>query len=189
MLDVLMFLLEPTKGSIFIDDKKLNSKKAHSWQRTIAHVPQTIFLSDSSIMENIAFGVEKEKIDMERVIKVAQYAQIESFIEEHPDRYNAIVGERGVRLSGGERQRIGIARALYKNASVLILDEATSALDSSTESDVMKGIADLSDDLTVLVIAHRISTLKNCDNVIQLEKGVIVEQNSYEYFMKKDSVK
>jgi ATP-binding cassette subfamily B protein len=186
LLDVLMFLLEPSKGSVLIDGMKLNSDMAYTWQRSIAHVSQTIFLSDSSIMENIAFGIEKENIDIKRVKKVAKYAQIDSFIESHQDGYGAMVGERGVRISGGQRQRIGLARALYKGAKVLILDEATSALDSATEIEVMKGITALSDNLTVLIIAHRLSTLSSCDKVVQIEQGEIIDQNSYEYFMSKD---
>jgi ATP-binding cassette, subfamily B, bacterial PglK len=188
LLDVLMFLLGPTKGSILIDGVKLNSDMAYTWQRSIAHVPQTIFLSDSSIMENIAFGIEKENIDIKRVKKVAKYAQIDSFVESHKEGYNAMVGERGVRVSGGQRQRIGLARALYKGAKVLILDEATSALDSATEIAVMKGITTLSDDLTVLIIAHRITTLSSCDKVVQIEQGEIINQNSYEYFVNKDDI-
>jgi ABC-type multidrug transport system fused ATPase/permease subunit len=183
LLDVLMSLLEPSKGSLLLDGKKLDSTLAYKWQRSIAHVPQSIFLTDSSIMENIAFGIEKEKIDIQRVRIVAKYAQINHFIESQQFGYNSMVGERGVRLSGGQKQRIGIARALYKGAKVLILDEATSALDSSTEEAVMKEITSLSEDLTVLIIAHRITTLKNCNTVIKLEKGEIVEQNSYDYFI------
>jgi len=186
LLDVLMHLLEPSEGNVLIDGKRLNSDIAHNWQRLIAHVPQSIFLSDGTIMENIAFGIKKEDIDLNRVKKVAKYAQIDSFIESHQDGYEAMVGERGVRVSGGERQRIGIARALYKGSKVLILDEATSALDSATELAVMKEITGLSSDITVLMIAHRVTTLKSCDSVIQIEKGKIVEQNKYEYFLKKN---
>jgi ATP-binding cassette subfamily B protein len=139
-------------------------------------------------MENIAFGVEKENIDLNRVIKVAKNAQIHSFIKNHKDGYNALVGERGVRLSGGQRQRIGIARALYKGAKVLLLDEATSALDESTETEVMKSIAKLDSNLTVIIIAHRISTLSNCDSIIQIENGKIIKQDSYDYFINNKSI-
>jgi ATP-binding cassette subfamily B protein len=125
--------------------------------------PQSIFLADATIAENIAFGIPPEQIDLDRVRMVAQQARIAEFIESRPEAYNAIVGERGVRLSGGQRQRIGIARALYKQASVLVFDEATSALDNETEQAVMQAIEGLSKDLTLLIIAHRITTLKTCD--------------------------
>ena len=185
LLDVLMYLLEPTKGEVLIDGETLSSDMAYSWQDLIAHVPQSIYLSDFTIMENIAFGIEKENIDENRVKKVAKDAQIHSFIENHKDGYNALAGERGVRLSGGQRQRIGIARALYKGAKVLLLDEATSALDGSTEIEVMKAITELNENLTVIIIAHRISTLSSCDSIIEIENGKIVDQNSFEYYSRK----
>jgi ATP-binding cassette subfamily B protein len=182
-LDLLMSLLEPTQGRILIDGKPLNSQLRKAWQRTIAHVPQSIYLTDASIAENIAFGVSANGIDMGRVRKCAAQARISAFIESRPEKYDAVVGERGVRLSGGQRQRIGIARALYKQASILVFDEATSALDSATEQEVMNAIENLDSDLTVLLIAHRLSTLKHCDTIFRLEEGQIAEQGSYEHFM------
>lgn len=183
-LDLLMQLLDPVEGKIFVDDQVLNSEVRRSWQRSIAHVPQNIYLADSTIAENIAFGVSSDMIDMERVKLAAKQAQIAEFIESSTENYNAIVGERGVRLSGGQRQRIGIARALYKQATLLIFDEATSALDNGTEKAVMASIENLNRDLTILMIAHRFTTLEHCDHIVRLEKGKLVEQGTYQYFLK-----
>lgn len=188
LLDVVMFLLEPTEGKVLIDGESLSSEMAYPWQHLIAHVPQSIYLSDFTIMENIAFGVEKENIDLNRVTKAAKVAQIHGFIKNHKDGYNALVGERGVRLSGGQRQRIGIARALYKGAKVLLLDEATSALDESTEIEVMKGITELDENITIIIIAHRISTLSSCESIIRIENGKIIEQDTFEHFNKKKGI-
>lgn len=179
-LDLLMCLLQPTRGRILVDGRPINQINQRAWQRTVAHVPQSIFLADTTIAKNIAFGIPPEQIDLERVRRAAKQARIAEFIESRPEAYSAIVGERGVRLSGGQRQRIGIARALYKQASVLIFDEATSALDSETEQAVMQAIEDLSEDLTILIIAHRITTLKNCNVIIKLDGGRIAEQCTYE---------
>jgi ATP-binding cassette subfamily B protein len=175
-----MGLLEPTQGKILVDGLAINHEHQRAWQRSIAHVPQNIFLSDSTVAENIAFGLPIEQIDHERVRKAAEQAQIAEFIESRPGGYDAIVGERGVRLSGGQRQRIGIARAFYKQASVLIFDEATSALDVNTELAVMEAIENLDRNVTILIIAHRLTTLKNCDTIVQLKNGKIVSQTTYE---------
>ena len=180
-LDLLMGLLKPTKGCIKVDGRSISSSQERaSWQRSVAHVPQSIFLSDATIAENIAFGVPKDKIDYNRVRDAAKRAQIADFIESGSDGYDAFVGERGVRLSGGQCQRIGIARALYKNASVLVFDEATSALDDQTERAVMKTIADLSGDLTLFIIAHRLTTLRNCTQIVELKSGVVSRMGSYQ---------
>ena len=178
-LDLLMGLLEPTQGNILVDGQAVNLDRQRAWQRTVAHVPQSIFLTDTTIAENIAFGLPSEQIDFERVRKAAIQARISEFIESRPEGYGAIVGERGVRLSGGQRQRIGIARALYKQASVLIFDEATSALDNETEQAVMQAIDGLSEDLTILIIAHRLTTLKSCNVIVKLDCGKILEQRTY----------
>jgi ATP-binding cassette subfamily B protein len=167
-LDLLMGLLEPSSGQIMVDGTVLNQQNIRSWQRNIAHVPQSIYLADTSLAENIAFGVPFENIDMKRVKEATRQAHIADFIESSSQGYQALVGERGIRLSGGQRQRIGIARALYKQATVLVFDEATSALDHETEQAVMEAIEDLSADLTVLIIAHRLTTLKNCTQIIEL---------------------
>lgn len=166
-VDLLMGLLEPDEGRILIDETALSPKNVRSWQRNLAHVPQAIYLSDCSLAENIALGVPVHEIDMNRVRVAARQAQIADFIESSSEGYQALVGERGIRLSGGQRQRIGIARALYKKAQVLIFDEATSALDQETEAAVMEAIQSLSSELTILLIAHRVSTLKNCDQIIE----------------------
>lgn len=186
-LDLLMGLLEPTQGKILVDRLQLSHGLQRAWQRTIAHVPQSIFLADTTIAGNIAFGITPDQIDLERVRMAAKQARIAEFIESRPDGYNAIVGERGVRLSGGQRQRIGIARALYKQANVLIFDEATSALDNETEQAVMQAIEGLSEDLTILIIAHRLTTLKNCDMIVQLEHGKIKSQSTYEQLINTNS--
>lgn len=170
-LDLLMGLLRPTEGEILVDGQKLSGAQLRAWQRNIAHVPQSIYLSDATIAENIAFGVPKDQIDFEKVKQAAQKAHIADFIESSRHGYQALVGERGIRLSGGQRQRIGIARALYKEADVIIFDEATSALDSETEQNVMTAIEDLSRELTILIIAHRLSTLQLCDTTVTLKNG------------------
>jgi len=179
-LDLLMGLLEPTEGELQVDGEPIRGAQVRAWQRTIAHVPQSIYLSDSSLAENIAFGVPRAAIDLDRVRQAARQAQIADFIESRPEGYNAIVGERGIRLSGGQRQRIGIARALYKQASVLVLDEATSALDNVTEQSVLDAIEGLDRELTVLLIAHRLTTVRRCDTIVELEHGAVVAQGSYE---------
>jgi ATP-binding cassette, subfamily B, bacterial PglK len=175
VIDLLMGLLQPTVGSISIDGQPLVGVSRLAWQRNIAHVPQAIFIADASFAENIAFGVSIDKADPERIRAAARQAQIADFIESNPLGYAATVGERGVRLSGGQRQRIGIARALYKQASFLVFDEATSALDTETETIVMQAIAALGRDLTIVLIAHRLTTLQGCDVIYRLEKGRIVD--------------
>ena len=184
LLDIIMGLLQPTKGSLNIDGQKIDSSNQRLWQAHIAHVPQTIFLADSSIEENIAFGVSSDQIDKLRVREAARKAQIAGDIESWADQYKTFVGERGVRLSGGQRQRIGIARALYKQADVIIFDEATSALDNETEVSVMQAIEGLSEDLTVLIIAHRLTTLKNCSMIVELSEGEIKRTGSYDAMVK-----
>ena len=179
-LDLLMGLLVPTEGEVMVDGQVVTGTLARAWQRSIAHVPQSIYLADTTMAENIAFGVPRPDIDMARVRDAARQAQIADFIESRPDGYDAHVGERGVRLSGGQRQRIGIARALYKRASVLVLDEATSALDNETERSVMQAIEGLQRNLTILLIAHRLSTVRHCDTIAELEHGRIVAQAPYE---------
>jgi len=168
LLDIMMGLLAPTKGQILVDNILISDLNEQSWQKNIAHVPQTIFLTDDTIIANIAFGVSAANVDFERVKKVAKEARLEEVIDTWPDKYLTLVGERGSRLSGGQRQRIGIARALYKDASVIILDEATSALDSETERGIMASINRLNKSITVLIISHRPTTLKFCDQIIEI---------------------
>ena len=173
-MDLLLGLLQPTSGQILIDGEALVGDKVFAWQKSLSHVPQVIYLADASIAENIAFGLPRDKIDMEQVRKAARLAQIAEHIETLEAGYDTFVGERGIRLSGGQRQRIGIARALYKNATVLVFDEATSALDDETEAELMKAIDGLSKDLTVIMIAHRLSTVRRCDKILKLHKGKVV---------------
>ena len=180
LMDLLMALLSPSKGELLVDGEPIVGDRVRAWQQTIAHVPQSIFLSDTTFAENIALGVRREDIDQERVRLAARLAQIADFIESGPEGYHAVVGERGVQLSGGQRQRIGIARALYKQASVLVLDEATSALDNATEQSVINEIEGLDRDLTILIIAHRLTTVKHCDSIVELEQGRVVAQGTYD---------
>lgn len=180
LLDIVMGLLQPTEGAVEIDGQSITKSNNRAWQAHVAHVPQAIFLADSSVEENIAFGVPKDKIDHERVRQSAKKAQIAGIIETWPKQYQTIVGERGIRLSGGQRQRIGIARALYKHVDVIIFDEATSALDSETEQSVMQAIECLSENLTILIIAHRLTTLKNCTQVVELDHGRIKRVGTYQ---------
>lgn len=183
LLDIIMGLLSPSRGNLIIDDVPLTAGNHRSWQMHIAHVPQVIFLADTSIAENIAFGIPASEVDLVRVRNAAKKAQISDVIESWEKQYNTFVGERGIRLSGGQRQRIGIARALYKNADVIIFDEATSALDNETEQAVIEAIECLSKDLTILMIAHRISTLKNCTQIVELGDGGIKRVGSYKDIM------
>jgi len=180
LLDIIMGLIPPTKGEIVVDNKVITVINRQAWRRHIAHVPQSIYLSDNSIEENVAFGIPKDEINKKRVEKSIKQAKIDELIGESKDGYQAIVGEQGVRLSGGQRQRVGIARALYKQTDVLVFDEATSALDNNTELAVMKEVSELKRDLTVLIIAHRLSTLKNCDRIIRLNNNGSVDIGTYD---------
>jgi ATP-binding cassette subfamily B protein len=182
-LDLLMGLLIPSEGGLLVDGQPISGNHLRAWQRTIAHVPQGIYLADTTLAENIAFGVPYDDIDLNRVRQAARQAQIADFIESSPEGYQAYVGERGIRLSGGQRQRIGIARALYKQASVLVFDEATSALDNATEQSVMTSIEGLNRDLTILIIAHRLTTVQRCDTIVELEHGRVVAQGTYEQLL------
>lgn len=181
--DLILGLLQPEKGQILIDGVPLEGERIPHWQATVAHVPQQIYLSDSTLTENIAFGIPKSEIDLGQVRRAAKLAQIADFIESLPAGYDTYVGERGIRLSGGQRQRIGIARSLYKQASVIVFDEATSALDNATEREVMAAIEGLSGELTIILIAHRLSTVERCDLVVELEQGRVVAQGRYQELM------
>jgi ABC-type bacteriocin/lantibiotic exporter with double-glycine peptidase domain len=180
LLDIVMGLLYPSDGSLEVDGISVTPSNSRAWQVRIANVPQTVFLSDASIKENIAFGVPKDQIDLCRVRQAAEKAQLAGSIETWPEKYQTIVGERGIRLSGGQRQRIGIARALYKQADVIIFDEATSALDNETEQAVMQAIENLSQDITLLIIAHRVTTLKGCTQIVELSDGGIKRIGGYQ---------
>ena len=179
LLDVIMALLWPNNGALKIDGKLISDYNHREWQAHIAHVPQAIFLTDGTVYENIALGVPVSQINIERAQQAAQQAQIADDIDTWPKKYLTFVGERGIRLSGGQRQRIGIARAVYKQADVIILDEATSALDSETETNVMQAIDNLNANITVLIIAHRLSTLNKCTFIVELNNGGIQQMGSY----------
>lgn len=179
LIDILMGLLPPTNGRLCIDAVEISSNNVANWQARIAHVPQQIFLSDASIAENIAFGIPLSNIDFNRVYLVGRLSQIDEFVYKLPEKYLTVVGERGVKISGGQRQRIAIARALYRGASFLVFDEATSALDSETEKLVMQSISELDTSITMIMIAHRISTLENCDLIFELDNGAIKKYESY----------
>ena len=187
LLDLLMGLLVPAEGALRIDGRAIEGQLLRAWQRTIAHVPQSIYLADATVAENIAFGVPRDQIDMQRVRRAAEQAQIATFIESTPEGYEATVGERGVRLSGGQRQRIGIARAMYKQASVLVLDEATSALDTATERSIMQTIDRLDRSLTILMIAHRLTTVQGCDMIVELEQGRVVATGTYDQLVERSA--
>lgn len=181
LVDIILGLLQPSEGEIRVDGAPITDTNLKSWQHALGYVPQFIFLADTSIAENIALGVPRQAVDMAQVERCARMAQIHDFIAtELPEGYKTRVGERGVRLSGGQRQRIGIARALYRDPSVLVLDEATSALDTLTEKAVMESVQALSHQKTIIMIAHRLSTVRPCDRIFMLDKGKLIEQGSYD---------
>jgi ABC-type multidrug transport system fused ATPase/permease subunit len=175
LADLVLGLLNPANGRLLIDGVPVTQNNLCAWQQSVGYVPQDIFLTDASLSENIALGVPLKDINQARVVEAAQIAQIDQFItSDLPEGYDTKIGERGVRLSGGQRQRIGIARALYQNADLIVFDEATSALDNLTEREVMSAIDALPDDKTVVMIAHRLSTVKQCDRIIVMDAGAIV---------------
>ncbi|MFC2992177.1 ABC transporter ATP-binding protein [Halomonas tibetensis] len=178
-IDLLLGLIEPQQGQILIDGQPLTDANRRAWQNSLGFVPQAIFLADSSIRENIAFGLPPESIDEGKVRQAASMAHLDELLAELPDGLETRVGERGVQLSGGQRQRIGIARALYHDADVLVLDEATSALDGITEKLIMDAIHDFSGKKTIIMIAHRLATVKQCDSIYLLAEGRVVDQGTY----------
>tara|TARA_B100000575_G_C23130364_1_gene655619 strand:- start:209 stop:1972 length:1764 start_codon:yes stop_codon:yes gene_type:complete len=184
LVDILMGLLIPTSGEMKVDNITINNKNKRSWQSHISSVPQNIYLTDSTLEQNIAFGLANDDIDHSRVKKAAQLAQISDLVESWENSYQTIVGERGMRISGGQRQRVGIARAFYKQSNVIFLDEATSALDDETEQAVMKAIDSLDKKITVIIIAHRLTTLKNCDQILRFHDDHLTQILSYEDLIK-----
>ena len=176
-VDIILGLLEPQKGNLEVDGQIITKQNSRAWQQSIGYVPQQIYLADDTVAGNIAFGLDPKDINKEALEKATKIANLHEFVmNELPDKYETTVGERGVRLSGGQRQRIGIARALYHNPQVLILDEATSALDYQTEQAVMDAVNNISKDMTIILIAHRLNTVKNCDIVFKLEKGEVINR-------------
>jgi ABC-type multidrug transport system fused ATPase/permease subunit len=184
-VDIILGLLEAQKGTLEIDEKIITKQNSRDWQRSIGYVPQYIYLSDDTLSANIAFGVEPKDINQEAVEKASKIANLHEFVmDELPKQYQTEVGERGIRLSGGQRQRIGIARALYHDPQVLILDEATNALDNITEKAVMDAVNNLSKRITIILIAHRLNTVKKCDKIYLLEKGKIKNEGTFEELIK-----
>ncbi len=187
-VDVILGLLPPRKGALIVDGTPITSGNLVSWQQTLGYVPQHIFLADDTVTANIAFGIPADQVDQAAVVRAAKIAELHKFvISELPDGYDTLVGERGIRLSGGQCQRIGIARALYHDPDVLIMDEATSALDNLTERAVMSAIHTLSNKKTIILIAHRLSTVKNCDTIFLLEQGELIAQGTYESLLRTSS--
>ena len=182
LIDIMLGLLTPLSGSVVVNEQEVSGIK-NDWQKTIGYIPQTIFLMDDSLRRNIAIGIADAEIDEYAIIEALKSAQLEDFVASLPEGLDTVVGERGVRLSGGQRQRIGIARALYHRPSVLVLDEATSSLDTETENGVMQAVQALQGDKTVIIVAHRLSTVEYCDRLYRLDAGRIVDEGTFDEVM------
>jgi HlyD family secretion protein len=185
LIDMILGLISPDSGNLIIDNERINTNNLRSWQRNIGYVAQSVFLSDSTIAENVAYGIPKDRIDQKQVHTALKLAQLTEVVESLEGGINTKVGERGVQLSGGQRQRIGIARALYHNANVLIFDEATSALDGITEKIIMDAVHDYTGHKTIIIIAHRLKTVKECDEIFFLENGSITQSGTYNELIEK----
>lgn len=179
VVNLILGLLTPNSGTISVDEENLDNKNIKSWQKNIGYVPQSIFLSDTTLAENIAFGIDQKNIDIKKVHQAIDLAELSNFVNAMPERINTKIGERGVKLSGGQQQRVGIARALYHNPNILIFDEATSSLDENTEKNIMNAINKFYRLKTIIIVAHRINTLKKCDNIFLFEKGRVIETGSF----------
>ena len=187
VMDIILGLLEPQQGEVRVDGIPLNGENVRGWQRAIGYVPQHIFLVDDTVAGNIAFGVRPHKVDMLAVERAARYAELHDFVTgELPQGYRTMIGERGMRLSGGQRQRIGIARALYHDPEVLLLDEATSALDNVTERAIMGALHNLANVKTIVLIAHRLSTVRTCHRIFLLEHGRLKAVGTYDELLTND---
>jgi ATP-binding cassette, subfamily B, bacterial PglK len=187
VVDLILGLLSPDAGELRVDGTPVSAANLRGWQKTLGYVPQAIYLTDDTVAANIAFGVPRKDIDMAAVERAARAAALHDFVTTEMSKgYDTMVGERGVRLSGGQRQRIGIARALYRNPSLLIMDEATSALDNITERAVMEAVQNIRADTTIILIAHRLSTVKDCDQIFLMEKGRVVAQGTYDELISKN---
>jgi len=186
--DLILGLLRPDRGRILVDDEEIIDDNLKQWQRNLGYIPQDIFLQDDTVTRNIAFGIPDDKIEIEAIERAAKIANIHNFIvKEMSHGYQTIIGERGVRLSGGQRQRIGIARALYHDPEVLVLDEATSALDGGTETAVFNAIENIASTKTLIIIAHRLTTIQGCDVIYVLEGGKIIDQGKYDELIKSNT--
>jgi ABC-type multidrug transport system fused ATPase/permease subunit len=181
VVDVILGLLSPQKGQLLVDDRLITTNNKRAWQRRLGYVPQYIFLIDDTVAANIAFGVAPSQVDLEAVERAARIANLHSFVTEELEQgYATLIGERGVRLSGGQRQRIGIARALYHDPDIIIMDEATSALDNITERAVIEAVNNLANRKTIVIIAHRLTTVRRCDDILLLEHGRVVAKGPYD---------
>lgn len=186
LVDLIIGLLEPDSGEIYIDNVKLDNQTKYSWHKKIGYVAQDIFLTDNDIWQNVAFGIEKKKIDRKKVQEVCKIACLDEFINSNLDlKYDTIVGDRGIKLSGGQKQRIGIARSLYLSPSILVLDEGTSSLDLDTEANIISNLIKMRNNITVLMVAHRLNTLKQCDLIIEIKDGKILSSGRYKDIIKK----
>jgi ABC-type bacteriocin/lantibiotic exporter with double-glycine peptidase domain len=172
LLDVLLGLLKPQAGAIYMDDKNIEDIP-FAWAKAVGYVPQNVYLLDDTIRRNIAFGVEENQVDDKRIWECLKEASLDEFVNGLPRKLDTTVGDRGVRFSGGQRQRVAIARALYHNPQILVLDEATSALDNETEKEVIQAINDLQGKITIIIVAHRLTTIENCDSIYQVENGKV----------------
>jgi ABC-type multidrug transport system fused ATPase/permease subunit len=179
IVDILLGLLRPTEGALAIDGRRIDGSNAADWQANVGYVPQDIFLADTSIRANIAYGVSDEDIDDDAVERAARIAQIHDFVDDLPDGYDTVVGEDGVRLSGGQRQRIGIARALYRDPPVLVLDEATSDIDGATQESISDAIQNMKGERTLVLVAHRFETIRQCDRIYVISEGEIEASGSF----------
>jgi len=188
LVDVILGLFAPTSGTVLVDGLDIQDN-LRNWQNQIGYVPQTIYLTDDTLRRNVAFGLGDENIDEQAVVNAIRLAQLEDFVASLPDKLGTVVGERGVRLSGGQRQRIGIARALYHNPSVLVLDEATSSLDTPTEHGVMQAVQALQGAKTVIIVAHRLSTVEYCDRLYRIEDSRMTEQGTFDEVVKRAALK
>ena len=177
LVDLILGLLEPTNGKIKINNLNVNNNLI-SWQKMIGYVPQDIYLTDDSIKKNIAFGLYEHEIDEKKIFKSLKSSQLLDFVNALPEGLNTLVGDRGVRLSGGQKQRIGVSRALYNNPDILIMDEATSALDNETEAKLINDIIALKKDKIIIIVAHRLSTLSNCDELFILDQGKLIDHGN-----------
>jgi len=187
LVDIILGLLKPDQGCITVDGIDIRNN-IMSWQGQIGYVPQSIYLTDDTLRRNVAFGLLDNEIDEAEVIRAINAAQLQDFVTSLPHGLETIVGERGIRLSGGQRQRIGIARALYNDPAVLVLDEATSSLDISTESHVMEAVTALQGDKTIIIVAHRLSTVAHCDRIYRIDHGTVVDEGSPEAMLNAENI-
>jgi len=186
VVDILLGLIEPQKGELKVDNITINNKNRRSWQNTIGFVAQSIFLSEGTFAENVAFGIPDDQINLDKVQKALELAHLDELIKTLKNGIHTKVGERGVQLSGGQRQRVGIARALYHEAEVLVFDEATSSLDGITEKMIMESIDQLSGKKTIIMIAHRLKTIQNCDEIFFIDNGQIIDHGTYNELLERN---